>query len=427
MKVLIVTNALYPLSNANSDIAYKVADILHDKFDVEIEFLGCQMTETMNITPYRGYRTWYLRQIYRYIQAIPAELPKWKKCFRLLLHPKLWPTRYRLSWSRYPMAKPYRCALLRILKEEPDIDAVISVVCPFDSLYAAAEIVKDRVLIGYKLDPWGMNQTCLSDKQYWEDEQKADAHCDAILVTPPIYQDYQAGRNLAPLEKIQQVEFPNLLQPARTIQLPVFDKDNIHCAYVGQLYDNIRKPDYLFDLFRRLEKQPVVLHIIGNTKLQAKQYQRILPKNVILHGRVPQREAIAYMQAADILVNLGNTVSNQLPSKLISYISYGKPILNLCKIPNCPTLPYMEKYPLSLTVMEEDGILPETVDHVAAFCTENKGKQLSFETVKTLFYECTPEYVGGIIYKTLLETLEKRKCNQSHFSKNLNAGDRCNG
>ena len=85
-------------------------------------------------------------------------------------------------------------------------------------------------------------------------------------------------------------------------------------------------------------------------------------------------------------------------------------ILNLCKIPGCLTLPYLEKYPLSLILQEADGLRPETVEQAEAFLRENRGRKLPFEEVAALFPECTPEYVGRQIWEVLrsiTETPEK--------------------
>lgn len=406
MKLLIVTDNLPPHTSANSNIMLRLADMLSARYGVEVSFLGYQTGEGA-----MPYRTWAVPTVYRYTQALPEHLPKWEKLCRLALHPTLWPFRAALSCSRYPTWRAYRRLLKQALREEPGFDCVLCAVCPYDTLYAAAKTVKDIPLAVWKLDPWGAHALHLDDRRYWKDEQCADSRCDAIFVTAPIYRDYQTGVNRAPLEKIHQLEFPNLRPPVWDAALaPRFDSGKLNCAYVGQLYPDIRSPKFLFDLFRQWEGTDIVLHVIGNTELQAQQYGPELPSNVILHGIVSPREAEQYMQAADILVNLGNTVPNQLPSKLISYLACGKPILNLCKIPGCLTLPYLEKYPLSLILQEADGLRPETVEQAEAFLRENRGRKLPFEEVAALFPECTPEYVGRQIWEVLrsiTETPEK--------------------
>ena len=51
-------------------------------------------------------------------------------------------------------------------------------------------------------------------------------------------------------------------------------------------------------------------------------------------------------------VNMGNTVNNQMPSKVVEYISTGKPILNLSVNEKCSTLGLMKRYVNGFQVFE---------------------------------------------------------------------------
>ena len=73
-------------------------------------------------------------------------------------------------------------------------------------------------------------------------------------------------------------------------------------------------------------------------------------------GRVDKDTARRYISEADILVNIGNTVDNMLPSKVLECVSSGKRVLNLCQIENCPSLPYFEKYGNSLALYTKKEI-----------------------------------------------------------------------
>ena len=56
---------------------------------------------------------------------------------------------------------------------------------------------------------------------------------------------------------------------------------------------------------------------------------------------MPAETARTMQAQADVLLNLGNAVDNQLPSKLFDYFAAGKPVLHLCVIENDPALPYL--------------------------------------------------------------------------------------
>lgn len=410
MKLLMITDKLQPYTSANSAIAYQIAETLTSQYDVEVSFLGYQTGANLSSSKYR---TWEISEAYRYLEYIPEGLPKWQKLVRLACHPELWGYRFGLS-ARYPRQKALKKALRRALREDPEIDTIMAVIAPYDTAIAAVDAIGERNFSVYKLDPWGTHISHKQESWNWEDEQRIDQRSQALFVTGPIFQDYVNGINKASLDKVHLVEFPNLRKPQKSVrEIPRFEAGKIHCAYVGQLLAGFRSPDFLFELFRKMEDQNVILHVIGNTayqekEYQEKEYQEKLPSNVILHGIVSAEEAAGYMAAADVLVNLGNTIENQLPSKVISYLSYGKPILNLCKISNCLTIPYMKKYPLALTIMESEGFSPEMISKVTTFLQEKALCRIPFEEVEKLFPACTPEYVGRQVYEALLKMTQKK-------------------
>lgn len=402
MKLLVVVNNLLPKTNANTNIVYRLADELWERYGDEILLLGTQTADQEEGTDVL-YPTWQIPTVYEYQKKIPETLGKKEKLLRVMMHPGLWEFRLRRAVDRYPLQRQYRRYLKKILRSEKDIDCVLCVSCPHDTIHAAARVVRGIPLASYQLDPWSTNLCYQGNPRVKMEEARALARCSAAFITKEMERERREGVYTPPLDTIVPLEFPCLLPPpVAENRFAAYGDSKIHCAYVGQLYsETVRGPGFLFSLFQSLEKYGIILHIIGNSEVQAQQYRDQLPQNIILHGRVSPQEAKAYMASADILVNMGNTIPNMLPSKTIDYISCGKPILNLCKIPNCPTIPYMEKYPLSMVFLESESISAAQIKRVATFCTENKGRSLSYAEVRDVFYECTPEYVAKRIHTTL--------------------------
>ena len=104
------------------------------------------------------------------------------------------------------------------------------------------------------------------------------------------------------------------------------------------------------------------------------------------------------MAGADVLINLGNTVTNQLPSKIFEYFSSGKPILNLCANPSDPALRYFARYPLALTLFANDASAPEKL---RCWLAETAGKRLDFAQSAALFAENTPAAVAKELLRGL--------------------------
>ena len=87
-------------------------------------------------------------------------------------------------------------------------------------------------------------------------------------------------------------------------------------------------------------------------------------------------------------------MSNQVPSKIFHYISHGKAILNTCKTENCPTRPYMARYPLVCEVIETDTVQTDDAERIQRWIEEEHSKHVPFELIEERFRECTPEYVA---------------------------------
>ena len=113
-------------------------------------------------------------------------------------------------------------------------------------------------------------------------------------------------------------------------------------------------------------------------------------------------------EKTDVLINIGNSVDNQIPSKIFEYISTGKPIINVYKTPACPTLRYLTRYPLALNLFEEDVSkdLSGTASAVRAFCLENRGKRVPAEIIRETFEENTFEHFAEKIRSIIEETEE---------------------
>ena len=86
-------------------------------------------------------------------------------------------------------------------------------------------------------------------------------------------------------------------------------------------------------------------------------------------------------------MNIGNAVDNQMPSKIFEYISTGKPIINIFKSTDCPTLKYLGRYPLVLNIHEAEIRKDPAgcVSRVQAFCRGHRGERVPAEETKRLY------------------------------------------
>ncbi|MEG2842581.1 MAG: hypothetical protein RR900_03770 [Ruthenibacterium sp.] len=304
-------------------------------------------------------------------------------------------------------------ALYKVLQTEK-IDLVIAAVFTVENAYACRQLAQKKQMpcpyAVYQVDSYVDNQT-LDPKlrakrlQYI---QKIYQYATSVFLHPLQRSEAESVMDSTALAKVHYVEFPNLMQ------VPVTAEDNmlarqyytqgaVNCAYFGALYADIRNPEYTLRLFDAMQNKQIHFHIFGACNVP-----KILEWGEKLQGRLHLHEAVAtdicfqLMQSADILVNIGNSTYNQLPSKIFDYFSTGKPIVNIAKERECTTLPYMKQYPYGLTLFEEDGKLSENAKHTEEFIAKFCHKEaMSFDEVSRIFVTSTPTYVTNTVLEAV--------------------------
>lgn len=399
-----LTNDLYPYLNANSEIVYRIAQELSRKNNCEISILGYNRVGSHSFPnpPFR-IRTIRMKTVTDYNRIILTTHCAILRMLKFLIRPKC--LRYHLrrkAGDRCCLVKEYQSHILRELRKRK-IDCIIGFTEPTDTLRALSGLNLQIPYISYKLDPWSTNYRVIDKLQARFAEETTDARASRIIVTEAIRRDYENCAIAGVFDKIETMEFPNIIKYSN-IGFGGFEKGKIHCVFAGTLYARIRNPEYAVKLFKQFNSNSVVFHIIG-PQYEGSCLADPLPSNIIYHGAVSSDKAMAYMQSADVLVNIGNTVLNQMPSKILTYISLGKPIINIVKSPMCPTLPYLEKYPLALNVLETSAVQYNDVERVRDFIIAKHKDALSFEVIEKLYNTCTPKYVGNRLYEIICEVV----------------------
>ena len=214
-------------------------------------------------------------------------------------------------------------------------------------------------------------------------------NASAVITTPIILKEQIDNEFAYEDDNIMGMEFPLISRPDIDInkeknKAPV-------CMFIGSIYGGIRNPEYTIRLFKPLiERKEIEFHFVGVKKEELSEEFKEL--DLHCHGFVKLSVAMELMKKADILVNIGNAVMNQVPSKIFDYISNGKPIVNICKSKECPTLPYLKKYPLALNLFEDESLFDSQMDELRCFVKEKYGEKITFTEVEKIYEECTPKY-----------------------------------
>jgi len=149
---------------------------------------------------------------------------------------------------------------------------------------------------------------------------------------------------------------------APTARTLTHQSDVTKILFAGTLYRHIRSPDILLMIFERLLESPIggrlELHLLGainDCEDVIDGYRARLGSRLVLHGIVSREQAIAAQHDADVLVNIGNQTSFQLPSKVVEYVGMAKPILNIARHAEDSSVAFLGKYPGALSIIAADG------------------------------------------------------------------------
>lgn len=417
MKILFVLNKTYNSTDANYNLALTIMEELK-KYNNELIALGntdCQgvsMSEKSNGIQYERFffkkndsfdllMQSYHKKKYKRLRKIVGLLMNPKVCFEVAKD-------NLLPWNN--IEKIYIKNIEKIVKKY-NIDIIVSVSNPYFTAIAAAKSQVQCKRMLYQLDPHAFSLLInKKSKKLLKEEKYTCEKMDEIVITDLLYEENKNNELFRYLYKMKTINFPNVkkIQYKQFKNEIVFDKNFINCVFVGYFYEDIRNPKYILEIINKTENKNILFHIVGGgAEDTIRKYKDCLGSRLIIHGRVPLENAINVMLNADILINIGNTIPNQMPSKIFDYISSGKPIINICKSDNCPTLKYTKRYPLCLNIVESDEITNSVMNDFENFCSENKDKRIEFELIKDTFLDCTAEYVGEQFNNIINEVVVK--------------------
>lgn len=419
-KIIILQEDLFLDPGANTKLVFRLCEQLQ-KIGYDVSVLGVAHNDAEHVVSYKGIhlihepdnRTAEMRQLKDRLGRF-----HW---LRYILRPRsIW---YRLNNDRYTPFYLETRSWLR--KHVHEYDALIACCSPYYPLALAAEVADRIPVIYYKIDPvgsWCNKSTGDEALSTIENEIKWDSVASRIIMPDVVYRDYMRLPTKVNGHKTTVAQFPNVRpivpQQQQSKIVEQFDPKKINLLFVGKFYADIRHPQYLFDLMEQLRDTPIVLHIVGPLnersfdKSYIEKYFANKITNIRFYGVVPPAEADDILLYADALVHVGNSVDTAMPSKILDYISSGKPILNICKIHTCPTIPLMERYPIGMTIFEDAEGGELMTERVKEFCMKNKGKQIPYNEIKELYPECTIEYVGNQFDETIQAAINEFKRNE---------------
>ncbi len=292
------------------------------------------------------------------------------------------------------------------------IDAIICFAYPFPFVSAITESDLNIPLLYYQFDPYGLHETIglATQAENIAHEVAAMQRANYTITTHALYAQYQQHPAYqAHLSHCVPMDFPVFCEKEQTDCAPAFqfDTSNLNLLFCGTLDDGFRSPQYLLDACAPLFAQmpELKLYFLGSiTSETLTRYAMQYPNNIFLHPVVESDVASKTIAQADMLINIGNAISNMVPSKIFDYFATGKPIINLQKIEHCPARSYFETYPMQFTLLESDASPASAqTQALVAFLQAHRGKQLDFAEVAPLYETATPQFVANELHRMIKE------------------------
>ena len=280
-------------------------------------------------------------------------------------------------------------------------DQLVPCSSPFEGVVACAEYARRHP--GVRLTPVIFDQFADSGtlcKTSFTRELKRKANLaverDALeasdVVLNVTWEEHVRQYHPGCLQKLVHIEHPLLVRPAGLPDNGARDGDGrSRVIFAGSLSAGVRDPSAALDIFRGLgEVAHLDMFVMGSGRELVQEAADADPGAVSLNDPVPSSEMAALLAAGDCLLSIGNTTSDQKPSKVVEYMALGKPILHICAIEDDPVRADVGAYPLGC-VIEAGEDLARAREAVRAFLLETRGKEMAFDEVAELFRDEDPE------------------------------------
>lgn len=391
MNILLALGPVFPKCNTNANLIRKLIPLLRPEHTLQILSLVPSETESSLPKTLDGVRVHWVTD-----ESLDP--------VRRFVYPAVCRITDPKGYSDALLSMLIRRKLRRLLCAE-QFDLILTTMEPFPMAHAVAVTPASCQKILYLMDPPACTydpgaMTCFRTRTL----KQILSGYHSILTTPFIH-NALVRKGMGTLsEHMELVGFP-LLEPLRIVPAQddiSMDPQKINLLFCGWLHEDIRSPQYFLKLMEGLDEQFCVYFVGRECDRLRERYPIQTRAQVITLGQVSYQAAINAMCAADVLVNIGNSVGVHLPSKTLEYCNTQKPIVNLHKLTDCPTLEFMKHYPLTLNLFEGDPDPIRDSAELVRFCTANKGMHTDIDC-RTLF----PEFTGTHIVTVLNRHLHK--------------------
>lgn len=290
--------------------------------------------------------------------------------------------------------------------EEKRIDTVVCIHLPSESLLVGRRIKKRYpkvYLCAYQLDtlsggnlPRFLPQNYTRKRRIAWERYLLQSMDRVILMRANMKHHLRYTSHEVWIDKVVYGDIP-LFVPVLNSPVRKCDDGNVRIAFTGTMSEAIRTPYHILDVFGRLKRYHVNLIIAGTNHCRINNFESWASVEVTELGLVEHEQVLHLLEDSDVLLNIGAKNTSLLSGKIFEYLSFGKPILETFWDKGDVTLPYLEKYPLALSLDERDLDLDKQAAMVERFFDYSLGKSIDVMQLAELFRENSPDYFEKLL------------------------------
>lgn len=370
--ILIISNFIPPEHSATGRIAFSIAKELSKTNNVHLLCLSSneELPNCENLV----------------IKKILSRYGKYKKLVSNAINKKglaklLLKIRYKLYYKivqkrgaedlKSHLAKFKKVAKKYII--ENGIDTLITISNPFET-QEIGRYLKNAIST-LKWYPYLMdsNRHNLSYKTAVEEEVETLKGADKILIVPALTFDKDFCSDFKGRTEI--VDLPII--PTETQVDAPQDVTTIKMIFAGMFYKEVRDPKPLLEFVSRLPKNYRLELYCGGYTSPINEYKAKLGDRLSVNGFISPEELDKKMSSAQLVINIGNTVLNQVSSKAYDLIAAGKPILNFYQNEKDISLGHLRKYSLCYHV-DYQNVTEDDVVGLMRWVEEHGNKKLDY-------------------------------------------------